>query len=402
MSMDPADHPPTEPDHCVPLLTDRSLASPLPIGAADDPATGAAADAATSAAADAATGAAADAATGAAEDAATSAAGDPEPTGEWPLPGPDDFAEDDTDPHGFIPVSGAPYPPATDPFDDPAFTSAYPLPGWSAPPDPEPLPSALRQRRPMLLAIGAFVALAGLIGAFLLVRHDASGTRATVSEATAPTGMAAGPATEATGGTGPREVAGPRDGLAAASFEILDSATLVRVSAADLGADLFRVGTAAGSGLTPAVERSDGTVRLRLRSDGSGGSAAVTVQLSSAVRWTLRLDGGTAQTSLDLTGADLAALDLGGGASRIDLTLPAPHGLLPVRMSGGVDQFRVVLSRATPVRVRVQSGAGQITLGGATHRGIAPGRSFTTADWSGSTGVDLLAVAGLATLTVTG
>jgi hypothetical protein len=97
------------------------------------------------------------------------------------------------------------------------------------------------------------------------------------------------------------------------------------------------------------------------------------------------------------------AVDLNGGATRIDLTLPAPQGLVPVRMTGGVNQFQVRLADATPVRVRVQSGAGQVTVAGSTHRGIAPGRSFTANGWgSADSGIDLLAVAGMAVLTVTG
>ncbi|MFI1990373.1 hypothetical protein [Actinoplanes sp. NPDC020271] len=323
-------------------------------------------------------------------------------TSEWPAPDPAEFAEEDTDPRGFAPVSGAPYPPATDPFDDPGFTSAYPLPGWTAPPGTEPAPAAARARRPVLPAVAAVVGLAGLIAAFLLVpRGEPTPTGAAPAEAArqAPAGDNGGGGDNGEPGAG-GVVTAARGGLDAAAFDILDSATVVQLSAADLGDDLYRVSTPAGSGLTPSAEQSGGTVKLRLRSDGRGGSAAVTIQLSSAVRWTLRLDGGTARSRLDLTGADLAALDLNGGAGRIDLALPSPQGLLPVRMTGGVDQFRVTLAGTTPVRVRVQSGAGQVTLDGTTHKGIAPGRSFTSGDWSGTAGIDLLAVAGLSALTV--
>jgi hypothetical protein len=333
-------------------------------------------------------------------------------TGAWPAPDPAEFAEEDTDPSGFPPVSGERYPPATDPFDDPGFTSAYPLPGWTAPPgEPEPAPGARRSRKPLLLTAAAAVALAGLIAAILLLPRqndrnddaDRGATAAAAPETTQPGGPAgnAAPAGNAPAGGG--QVTGPADGRTEASFDLVDSATLVEVSAADLGDDLFRVSTAAGSGLTPAIEQDGGAVRLRLRSDGSGGSARVTIMLSSAVRWTLRMDGGAARSRLDLTGADLAALDLNGGASRIDLTLPEPRGPVPVRMTGGVDQFLVNLPDTTPVRVRVQSGAGRVTVGGATHQGIAPGRSFTANGWNPTdAGIDLLAVAGLSTLTVTG
>ncbi|KUL27433.1 hypothetical protein ADL15_35740 [Actinoplanes awajinensis subsp. mycoplanecinus] len=339
-----------------------------------------------------------------------------ERTSAWPAPEPVDFAEEDTDPTGFTPVKGIAYPPASDPFDDPGFTSAYPLPGWSAPPDLEPLPIAARRRKPLLIAAGA-VALAGLVAAFLLVPRAAKPTpeaaaataRPTTEPAVEPTADNGG--AEPTGDAGPTEGAGPnatgpltgaRNGLDAASFDLVDSATLVQLSAADLGDDLFRVSTASDSGLTPSVDQDGDAVKLRLRSDGSGGSAAVTITLNSAVRWTLRVDGGVAHSRIDLTGADLAAVDLNGGASRIDLTLPEPHGLMPVRMTGGVDQFLVNLAGSTPVRVRVQSGAGQVTLDGSTHKGIAPGRSFTANGWAaGEAGVDLLAVAGMSALTVT-
>jgi len=71
-------------------------------------------------------------------------------------------------------------------------------------------------------------------------------------------------------------------------------------------------------------------------------------------------------------------------------------------MSGGVDQFQVRLRGETPVRVQVQSGAGQVTLAGATHRGIAPGKEYTAYGWNqGGSGIDLTAAAGMSALTVT-
>jgi hypothetical protein len=128
----------------------------------------------------------------------------------------------------------------------------------------------------------------------------------------------------------------------------------------------------------------------------------VEIVLNTRVRWTLRLHGGAASTDIDLSNARVDGVDLQGGATRIDLALPAPNGLMPVRMSGGVDQFRVRLRGATPVRVQVQSGAGQVTLAGDTHRGIAPGTEFTAYGWDrGGSGIDLTAAAGMSALTVT-
>ncbi|GIF03779.1 hypothetical protein [Actinoplanes siamensis] len=310
-----------------------------------------------------------------------------DPTAEWPAPR--EFPEEDTDPHGFTPIDPAARPPAGDPFDDPALTSACPLPGWTAPPDLAPLSGRGSRRRPLLI-VAAAALLAALATAFVLVPRSAPDTR--------PFAGGARPA------TGDQALTGPRNGLTAASFAVLDSATRIELTAADLGGDLFRITSPESGGLTPSVEQDGDALRLRLRPGGSssGGGATVAIQLSSRVRWTLRLDGGTARSTLDLTGADLAALDLNGGAGRIDLTLPEPHGIVGVRMTGGVDQFRVRLAKATPIRVRVDSGAGQVTLDGATHQGVAPGRSFTANGWGrDGTGIDLRAAAGLAALTVT-
>jgi hypothetical protein len=172
----------------------------------------------------------------------------------------------------------------------------------------------------------------------------------------------------------------------------------VRVRAADLGDDLYRI----SSDGAPRVDDGGDDLRLRLAGGANGGPKSVEIVLSTRVRWTLRLHGGAATTDIDLSNARVDGVDLQGGATRIDLALPAPNGLLPVRMSGGVDQFRVRLRGATPMRVVVRSGAGQVTLAGATHRGVAPGREFTAYGWNrGGTGIDLTALAGMSALTVT-
>jgi hypothetical protein len=177
----------------------------------------------------------------------------------------------------------------------------------------------------------------------------------------------------------------------------------VQVRATGLGADLYRVSVPAGSALTPRVDLQGDEVRLQLPDNGNGGAKTVQVALNAGVRWTLHLDGGAGSSVIDMAAGTVAGVELAGGASRIDLTLPRPSGPLPVRMTGGVNQFVVHLAGRTPVRVRVQSGAGQVTLGGATHDGIAPGRSFTANGWvAGAAGVDLQAVAGMATLDVLG
>jgi len=194
----------------------------------------------------------------------------------------------------------------------------------------------------------------------------------------------------------------PLDGLANATFDLADSANSVRLHAADLGGDLYRVSAPAGSGLLPRVVRSGAEVRLYLSHAAQPGTGVVDVAVNSTVGWRLQLDAGVAQTVLDMGAGKVDGIDLAGGASRIELILPKPQGQVAVRMTGGVDQFLVRLAKLTPVRVRADSGAGQVTVGGSTHHGIAAGQSFTANGWGeDAPGVDVQAVAGMSALTVT-
>jgi hypothetical protein len=283
------------------------------------------------------------------------------------------FSDQATDPIGFAPLD---YPPATDPFDD--YDADDALPGWSTPAGKP----RRRLHKPFLAAI-AVLTLGGLITAILLAPRLAGGSGAENAAMAGPAG----------GG----EVSGPVDGLSAATFDLVDGVASVQLRAAGLGGDLYRI---AADGVTPRVDRDGPAVRLRLPG-GHGGPSGVRILLNASVRWTVHLEAGAAQKEIDLSGAAVDEVDLGGGASRIDLTLPAPHGRLAVRMSGGVDQFQVRLAGATPMRVTVASGAGEVTLAGSTHRGIAPGQSFEAYGWGGDAGVDLLAAAGMSALTVT-
>ena len=326
-----------------------------------------------------------------------------EPTTGWPAPGTDDDEELDGALDGFDAIGMAPYPPPRDPFagadDDDDYLSTgssvfdpvYPPPvGWTGPADAAPARGgrARRLRRPLLVA-AVLLFLAGLVAAIAVPRLGNGPGRAEAAGA-----AGAVPEDDAS-------LAGPVDGLTEAAFALIDGAASVKVRADDLGGDLYRITTS--DNVTGKVERDGENVRLYLPPGRDGGPTEVDIVLNAEVRWTLRLDGGADRTRVDLTGADVEAVDLNGGATRIDLTLPAPQGLVPVRMTGGVNQFQVRLAGATPVRVRVQSGAGQVTVAGSTHRGIAPGQSFTANGWgSADNGIDLLAVAGMATLTVTG
>jgi hypothetical protein len=139
-------------------------------------------------------------------------------------------------------------------------------------------------------------------------------------------------------------------------------------------------------------------VRLELTDREEGGASAVEVQLSSAVRWQVRILGGSTEQVVDLTDGRVSGVELTGGATSIELTLPPPEGTTTVRMSGGVGQWIVHQLGDAPVRVRVGGGAGSVTIDGTSESGVGAGTVFSPPEWDAAQDrVDIDAVAGMST-----
>jgi hypothetical protein len=186
-----------------------------------------------------------------------------------------------------------------------------------------------------------------------------------------------------------------------ASFELVNGADVVRVRAADLGGDLFRISTPDGADVVPAVDVDGSAVVAGLRGTGQGGLAAVTVLLSDDFVWNVRLAGGAADEGVDLTGGRGGNVDFAAGTSRAEVALPAAGGTQRVTLSGGAGQFVVRLGGDAPVRVAAGGGAGAVTIDGATHSGVAGGSVWTPDGWgSASSRYDVDAASGVSALTV--
>lgn len=199
----------------------------------------------------------------------------------------------------------------------------------------------------------------------------------------------------------PNAVSAPLEGADKAGFELVSDTSAFALKTADLGADLYRISTPQGSSVVPRAAVQDDVIRLFLDRSGKRGDEAVEVQLNQDVHWRLTMTGGVKRATIDLGGAKIDGVNLVGGATRIELTLPRPDGTLPIRMSGGVNEFEVRTADAVPVRVRTRRGAGQVKLGGRTDDGVARGASFSSKDWAASKNrIDLDAVAGIGTLNV--
>ncbi|MCW6008190.1 hypothetical protein K1W54_27125, partial [Micromonospora sp. CPCC 205371] len=173
----------------------------------------------------------------------------------------------------------------------------------------------------------------------------------------------------------------PRGDRDSATFELVSGATVVAVHSADLGDDLYRISASKPDSPDRSdVTGEDGVVRLAL----PGGTRSVDVRLNAAVTWHVRIAAGAADQRLDLDAGPVSGVDLAGGANAIDLALPPAAGTLPVRVTGGAGQVSVRTAGGAPARVRVGSGAAQVTVDGRGQAGVAGGTVFEPPEWAGA------------------
>jgi AcrR family transcriptional regulator len=122
----------------------------------------------------------------------------------------------------------------------------------------------------------------------------------------------------------------------------MDMDTLVRVPQA----------TAAAA---PAVVIREKVIVRRLR-----GAGEAEVELNPANPWRVQVQGATWNTRLDLAGIDLRELKLDSGAAKVDCILPAPRGVVPIIVSGGVAGLK--LHRPPGVRVVAEVSSGTLKI----------------------------------------
>lgn len=193
-------------------------------------------------------------------------------------------------------------------------------------------------------------------------------------------------------------------GHSGATLNVLTGTALLTIGMANFGdgGALVRVSTPAGD---PPPHLRDTTTAPRGSSVvdlSAPGASSVTVTLNSAVSWQLNLGGGTTRTNADLRAGQVTGIAFTAGSDVISLALPRPHGSVPVRLAGGASRFLVSLPNGVQARVTAVGGAGEVSVEGQEHVGVAGGSVFTTPGWAaGAAGFDVHATAGAAQVTVT-
>lgn len=165
-----------------------------------------------------------------------------------------------------------------------------------------------------------------------------------------------------------RDFAAPIGTATAGRLEIVHGATKVSLRADDAMPDLVR---AHFEGPTPEVEAYGGIVVIRyprfapaewLRLGLMRNRHAADVVLNATTPWTVAIEGGVTKLEADLGAIRLTAFAIDGGASDVELALPAPAGVVPIGIGGGVSKLTIHRPAAVPVRLRIEGGASQLVL----------------------------------------
>ncbi|MBQ1037516.1 hypothetical protein KBX46_14865 [Micromonospora sp. C81] len=216
------------------------------------------------------------------------------------------------------------------------------------------------------------------------------------------------------GAAGGELLTAPLAGRQKGTFVLADGLSSFELGVADLGDDLYRISSPAGSGVLGRPTVVGETVRLEVVKSGASATRSLRVALNERVAWRLQLVGGVSSQVLDLTRARLLGVELAGGSSRTEILLPPitatstgnasdpdSTSIMTVRLIGGTSQLDIRAAGEPPVRVRVGAGAGSVVVRDDRWDGVAAGAVLSTPGWDRSAArlfLDL--VAGANTVTV--
>jgi hypothetical protein len=163
---------------------------------------------------------------------------------------------------------------------------------------------------------------------------------------------------------GNREFSVPRGSVSGGRLEFARGAARLTIRGAGMP-DLFR---ARFPRPVPAVSVDGGVVTVRYPRFSARGwprpwlRRGGQVTLNRDVAWDLRVRRGVAHLDADLRELRVTAVEVRQGASRVELRLPRPTGVVPVRIGGGASHVRIRRPAGTPARLHVARGVADLTF----------------------------------------
>lgn len=129
-------------------------------------------------------------------------------------------------------------------------------------------------------------------------------------------------------------------------------------------------------GPRPAVRTDGAQITITYPRVGLGRPRAE-VTLSREAAWEIVL-GGVAWMGADLTGLALRGLGIDGGARHVELSLPGPRGVVPIRIRGGVSDLVLHRPAGTAATLTVSGGVRRLAFAGQSFGAVGGGLALST------------------------
>ena len=151
-------------------------------------------------------------------------------------------------------------------------------------------------------------------------------------------------------------------------------ATMTVEGSSALGSDLYRAHIQyAGTKPQVSLDRSTGNLRIFQNNDlGFFASRrfVLDLEINSAVFWNVSADTGSTSDTLKLSAVKVGSITLNTGASRTDLTLGRPTGIVRISVDGGAISLRMHRPSGSETYVHVSGGAVSLDADGRQFRGV--------------------------------
>jgi hypothetical protein len=122
-------------------------------------------------------------------------------------------------------------------------------------------------------------------------------------------------------------------------------------------------------------------------------------QLSDAIPWQVGCSTGAIRGTFDLSSIQLTRFDCQTGASRIELVLGPPKGVVPIRIQGGALTIDVVRPAGAGMKVDASGAAVQLRGDGSRQDGLGS-RTWSSAGADGTDRYELAVSGGAVTVNV--
>jgi hypothetical protein len=200
------------------------------------------------------------------------------------------------------------------------------------------------------------------------------------------------------------EFAAPLGSAKSGHLIFASGASWVTVHADPSMADLYH---ARFEGQAPRVGVEDGTVTIRyprfplfdwlyyLR------ERPAEVALNAQIPWDIEIRNGVSRLTADLRGLELHSLEVRGGASRVEVTLPPPSGIVPVRVLGGASNVAIHRPEGVAAQLRVGGGSTNLTFDERRFGAVGGEVSLQSSDFeSASDRYDITITGGASSVTI--